>query len=324
LKRPILGALVVAVAGALGLLAVERLTPWPRALHQRYVYDGEGRKAAQDLADRLPAGITGRLDLVYDPNDPAARLDVFRPAAAVPRVTVVWIHGGGWLSGSKALIAHYARILAGKGFAVVTVDYALAPGALYPTPVRQVNAALGYLARNATQLQIEPQFVLAGDSAGAQIALQVATLIRQPAYARLMRIESALASRQLAGLLLYCGVYRIDEAQATERSAVTELWSYSGSRDFLADPAFATAWVMDRIDGDYPPAFIAVGNDDGLRAQSIALADALERSGVKVERLVFPPDHQPPVSHEFQFELERPEARLALERSAAFLAGLAR
>ena len=37
-----------------------------------------------------------------------------------------------------------------------------------------------------------------------------------------------------------------------------------------------------------PPAFISVGNGDDLRPQSIALADALEKNGVRVDRLIFP------------------------------------
>ena len=47
---------------------------------------------------------------------------------------------------------------------------------------------------------------------------------------------------------------------------------------------------MDRLNGDFPPAFVSVGNGDDLRPQSIALADALEKHGVRVDRLIFPDD----------------------------------
>ena len=93
----------------------------------------------------------------------------------------------------------------------------------------------------------------------------------------------------------------------------TEFWSYSGTHDFLTDKRFATAWVMDRLNGNLPPAFISVGSEDDLRPQSIALADTLEKNGVRVERLIFPTDTQPPLYHEYQFDLDRPEARQALE-----------
>ena len=44
-------------------------------------------------------------------------------------------HGGGWLCRQQGAVADYARILAARGFTVVAVGYALAPGAIYPTPV---------------------------------------------------------------------------------------------------------------------------------------------------------------------------------------------
>lgn len=312
------GVVIVLAAAA---VAAYQFTPWPRALHLRYEYDAASEETSRKLAALVPPGVTAILDQPYDDG---VALDVFHPPGpAQPRLTVVWIHGGGWLSGNKRLIANYARILAAKGFTVVGVDYALAPRATYPTPVRQVNAALAYLVKNAARLQVDPsRLVLAGDSAGAQIALQLATLTVQPSYAQLGGIAPALAKDQLAGLLLYCGLYRMEPKDVDNHVLATEFWSYSGSRDFLNDRSFATAWVMDRLSGDFPPAFISVGSEDDLRPQSIALADGLEKKGVRVERLIFPTGTTPPLYHEYQFDLDRPEARQALDKSVAFLKSL--
>jgi acetyl esterase/lipase len=79
---------------------------------------------------------------------------------------------------------------------------------------------------------------------------------------------------------------------------------------------------MDRLNGDFPPAFVSVGSEDGLRPQSIAFADKLEKNGVRVERLIFPSDLKPPLFHEFQFDLRRPEAQQALEKAVEFLKSL--
>jgi acetyl esterase/lipase len=322
-KHVILCGLGVVVVFAAAATAAWLLTPWPRALLLRHEFDSAGEETARKLAPLVPSDVTAILDQPYDDG---VTLDVFHPSGPPqPRLTVVWIHGGGWLAGSKAAIANYARILAAKGFTVVGVDYSLAPRATYPTPVRQVNAALGYLLKNATRLQVDPsRIVLAGDSVGAQIALQMATLTAQPSYAQLVGIEPTLKKNQLAGLLLYCGLYRMEPQDADNEVLSTEFWSYSGTKDFMTDRHFATAWVMDRLNGDLPPAFISVGNEDDLRPQSIALADALEKNGVRVERLIFPQDTQPPLYHEYQFELDRPEARQALDRSIDFLKSLSR
>jgi acetyl esterase/lipase len=318
---------LVGVAGVcvLAFVAAYVFTPWPRALHLRYGFDEDGDQTAQKLAPYVPSGITAILDQPYDSSNADVALDVYHPEGSQPRTTVVWIHGGGWLAGSKEQMGNYARILAARGFTVAVVGYSLAPGATYPTQVRQVNTALGYLVRDAGRLGVDPiRLVLAGDSAGPQIALQVATLILRPDYARTMGIQPTVTRDRLAGLLLYCGIYRMEKEDEEISVLATEYWAYSGTRNFLRDPHFATAWVMDRINGDYPPAFISVGNGDHLRPQSIALADALEKNGVRVDRLIFPEDHTPKLPHEYQFEFDRPEARQALDRSVDFLRSLQR
>lgn len=324
MKQLILWAVAVLLVLAVAAVVAYVFTPWPRALRVRMDYDGDSKVANELLAPLVPAGITAILDQPYDPANPDLRLDVFHPAdGADARTTVVWVHGGGWLSGSKSFITNYAKILAGKGFTVAVPGYSLAPGATYPTAVRQINTALGYLVKNAARLQVDPsRIVLAGDSAGPQIALQVATLTLQPSYAQLMGIQPTLTKDQLAGLLFYCGLYALDPADVTNYYFQTELWSYAGTRDVLNDKKFATAWVMDRLDGSFPPAFVSVGSEDGLRPQSIAFADKLAKAGVRVERLIFPTDHKPPLYHEFQFDLRRPESREALEKSVAFLKSL--
>jgi acetyl esterase len=319
-------SMILWVVGVLGICviafaALYVLTPWPRALHLRYGFDKDGDRTGQELARYVPPGVESILDQPYDTG---VALDVYRPQSAPqPRTTVVWVHGGGWLGGSKEQLANYARILAARGFTVAVIGYSLAPKATYPTPVRQVNTALGYLVRNASRLGVDPaRLVLAGDSAGSQIALQLATVIVQPAYARIMGIRPAIAKDQFAGMLLYCGLYRMEKRDEEISVLATEFWAYSGTRDFLHDPTFATAWVLDRVNGDYPPAFISAGNADDLRPQSIALADALEKKGVRVDRLIFPDDHTPRLEHEYQLDLAQPDAQHALDRSAAFLSSL--
>jgi acetyl esterase/lipase len=324
-KQIILWAVGLAAAASVALFLAS-FSPWPRALRVRLDYDRDSKAAAERLAPLVPPGVTAILDQPYDPGNADVGLDVFHPAdTARARTTIVWVHGGGWLSGSKDFVANYLKILASKGFTVVGIGYSLAPGATYPTPVRQVNTALGYLVSNAARLQIDPsRIVLAGDSAGPQIALQVATMILQPSYARLMDMQPTLSKDQLVGLLFFCGLYWLDPADVSNSYFRTELWSYSGTRDFLADERFATAWVMDRLDGEFPPTFVSVGSEDGLRPQSIAFADKLEKSGVRVERLIFPTDLEPPLYHEFQFDLRRPEAQQALDNAVEFLRSLGR
>ena len=318
--------LVIVPVLLLATLVAFQVSPWPSVLLIRRAFYQDAVSVSQALERHIPPALSAQLNERYDPADPDALLDVFYPSAIAdqPLPTIVWVHGGGWVSGSKDDIANYGKVLAGRGYTVVGVDYSLAPGKTFPTQIRQVNTALGYLVKNAERLRIDPsRIVLAGDSAGAHIAAVTANAIAVPSYAATLGIVPALERQQIAGLLLYCGPYTVDGINLDGpfgRFLRTVLWSFSGSKDFKTDPGFAAAWVLNHLTAEFPPTFISAGNGDPVLPQSIALADALTSRGVRVERLFFGSDYQPALPHEYQFNLDNEAGRLALERSLAFLA----
>jgi acetyl esterase len=316
---------------ALALFVIHQITPWPAALFFRVLFENGGVKMADALAKHVPAGVTMRLDERYDPSDPDALLDVFFPATIENTgkvlTTIVWIHGGGFLSGSKEQVANYAKIYAAEGYVVASVNYSLAPSAKYPKPLHQVNAALAFLQKNAARFHIDPsRIVLAGDSAGAQLAAQTANIISVPQYARSVGIAPAVARQHLIGVLLFCGIY--DAKSVTPGGGVmgeflrTVGRAYFGTEDFANDPRVAQFSVTHHITPEFPPAFISAGNADPLLPHSLALADAIEKQGGKVERLFFPPDYTPPLGHEYQFVLATDAGKLALSRALNFLRSL--
>ncbi|MFM9843728.1 MAG: alpha/beta hydrolase [Dongiaceae bacterium] len=321
-------AAVIAVL-AIAVYAAFQLSPWPSALLIRFAFDRGGEAASAALEKHVPPGIAAQFNLQYDPADSDAYLDVFYPADidGTDRAlrTIVWIHGGGWISGSKEQIANYARILAGQGFTVVGVDYSIAPGSTYPKPLRQLNAALAYLQANAMKLHIDPRrFVLAGDSAGAHIAAQMANIISVPSCAQAVGIAPSIERSKLLAVLLHCGPYKIRKGEGIKLGDFSRvlLWSYSGREDFNDDPSFATASVIDYITAEFPPVFISAGNADPLLPHSLAMSAALTGLGVRVDALFYPADYEPPLPHEYQFNLDTEAGRLALERSVGFLNGL--
>lgn len=320
-----LGAVLLSVAL---LAAAFSLSPWPGALLIRAMFDHGAAQTSARLQPHVPPGVVEHLGEVYDANSTDGLFDLFLPPATArssdPPPLVVWVHGGGGISGSRGDIANYARVLAGQGLAVATVSYTIAPEATYPTPVRQVNAALAYLSRNADQWGLDAgRFVLAGDSAGAHIAAQVGNLTVVPAYAQAMGIAPALEAGQLRALLLFCGPYVMRSSDATGLARWfmhTMLWAYSGTRRYETDPFFAaTANLIDHLTPDFPPAFVSAGNADPLLPHSKALAARLQALGTPLHTLFFPSEHQPPLPHEYPFDLDRPEGMRALSEVVAFV-----
>lgn len=312
--------------GSLALLlvsfyAVYLLSPWPTALMLRYGWDRGGVAINRALEKYVPHDVSGQLNINYDQDDPDAKFDVFYPSAVEntdkPLPTVVWVHGGSWISGSKDHIANYLKVLASRGFTVIGVDYALAPAKTYPTPVKQVNAALGFVSKHGAQLHADfRRLFLAGDSAGSQIAAQLANIISSPSYAGEVGIQPSIERFQLRGVVLHGGAYEPKLAKYRRRGV---LWAYFGTEDFMDDPRLSQFAVARHIARDFPPMFISAGNDDSLAPQSYLFADRAAEQGVTVVRLFFTPDRTPKVPHEFQFDLGSDAGRLALERSVQFL-----
>ena len=77
--------------------------------------------------------------------------------------------------------------------------------------------------------------------------------------------------------------------------------------------------ITDNVTSSFPPTLLTVGNADTLRAHSVLLAERLGAEGVDVETVFFPDDQEPPLGHEYQFDLDGGAGRLFLERLIAFL-----
>ncbi|WEK18977.1 MAG: alpha/beta hydrolase [Candidatus Pedobacter colombiensis] len=309
-----------------------KLTPWPTAMLIRYYFNKEGLKVNDALLKHVPAGVSSLLDQSYIEGDKDARLDVYCPEAIANTdqrlPVVVWVHGGGWISGSKAQVANYCKILASKGYTVVAIDYSLAPEKHYPLPLQQTNRALEYINENAGRFHVDTNhFILAGDSGGAHIAAQTANIISSAGYADLIGVKPGINRKQLTGLILYCGAYDAGQIDLNGSSGIflkTVLWSYSGEKDFVNAPLFKPASVINYITKDYPACFISVGNGDPLLSHSLALAKKLTELKVPLDSLFFKSDHKPVLPHEYQFNLDEAAGKLALDRSVKFLERVSR
>lgn len=324
--RRVLGSLAVFAVGA----AVAFVTsPWPGALVVRAVFERSARKATATLAPHAPDGVASIRDQQYRDGDDDAYLDVYFPSALAGTTdvlpTVIWTHGGAWISGHRTDHAPYFQLIADAGFTVISVDYSLGPGRRYPTAVTQLRDAHAYILANAERLHVDStRIVLAGDSAGAQLSSQLATIATSPDYARTVGIESALRPEQLRAVVLDCGIYEVTDMVGGPGiigwGTAESVWAYTGTKDIANSAAVAQMSTLRHVTDEFPPAYISGGNADGLTAkQSKALAAKLTGLGVDVTTLFYPDDHEPPLAHEYQFDLGTADGRNALDRTIDFL-----
>ena len=332
-RRFIGTVVVVAVVGFL-ITWVVTLTPWPSAMVIRAVFEKGGTDTAAEMEKYVtdaPLTETPAVPVDGDAADDAGMtFDVFSPddGGDEPLPTIVWVHGGAWIAGDSTNVDPYLRILAAEGYTTVGLNYTLGPEGTYPTAVHQLNDALATLDDRAEEFRIDPdRIVLAGDSAGAQLASQLAALTTNPDYARLMSIDPALDADQLVGVVLNCGVYDLDAmSELTGIGAwglKIALWGYTGTQDWSQKSSGTTMSTIDFVTEDFPATYISGGNGDALTwIQSLPMEARLDELGVDVTSLIWPADHEPALPHEYQFHLDYEEAQAALVETLEFLDGV--
>jgi acetyl esterase/lipase len=317
------GIVTAVVVGIAGALILYQTSVQPGAVIVASVFNGGQLVKPPTGFAEVARTVTERSVALPTPGAPTASLDIYTPdgGEATPRPVILWIHGGGFISSSSATVADYTILLAHAGYTVASLDYSLAPGAKYPAPIQQGNAALRFLRANAARFGGDPaRIVLGGDSAGAQIASELAAVQTDPALARSAGLTAAAPLGTLRGVVLFCGIYDMRTVGSTGFPALrTYLWAYTGSRDWTSYPSIDQLSTVLHVTPQYPATFISVGDADPFQSQANELASALKKNAVPLTTLFWTGtgDH---LNHEYQFNFKLPQAQTAFQRTLAFIA----
>jgi acetyl esterase len=186
---------------------------------------------------------------------------------------VVYLHGGGWVLGALDDFDHVARkLVVDSGCAVLMPDYRLAPEHPFPAGLEDAEDATRWAAAQAGGKPL----VLAGDSAGANLATVAARMLRGQvpvAFQALIYPATDTDTRRPSyaaygeGLIL------------TARDMAWFFHLYAPAA-LHADPRVAPLRAQD-LHG-LPPAFVATAEYDLLRDEGEAYAAALQAAGVTV------------------------------------------
>ena len=203
---------------------------------------------------------------------------LYRPATAGPHQVVVYFHGGGWVLGSETSDDPLCRDLCVRADAlVVSVNYRHAPEARFPAAHEDALAAVRWVGDHAEELGGRGPLVLAGWSAGGNLAASTCQRVRD---------EGGPA---IAAQLLLCPVTDsdltrssyVENADGFGLTAPVMQWFW----DLYADPADRTDVRVAPLRGDLaglPPAVVVTAQMDPLRDEGDAYAEALAAAGVAV------------------------------------------
>ena len=258
--------------------------------------------ASQELLGGEPVPVAAIDGFTIDPDarlgTPRLAVRRYQPRAGCRRA-IVWLHGGGWVTGTLDGYDAVARALAvAADSQVFMVDYRLAPEAPYPAPLADCTAAFDWIAAHAARFDLDPaRLVLGGDSAGGHLAIGV---IRWLAAGRLGRAPQAAP----AALVL---VYPVTDARMLHNSYARFANGY-----YLSAAQMAWFWQQFvpqglEVDGvavtlehpdlsplladdlhALPPTLVVTSQCDILHDEGQAFAGALRNAGVECDYLEVP------------------------------------
>lgn len=209
---------------------------------------------------------------------------IYRPGRAAPGPAILYLHGGGFTTGSIESYDCLASALAqATGACVVSVHYARLPESTPRTMIAQGHEVLEWMARMAGPLGIDPALLaVAGDSAGAFLATHLA-----------MRVRDGGGPSLVCQLLCY-GVYDLDPDRKAYASTLDPVLPKSVIEAMIAtyhqceerdgEPTLAPLGVDDL--SRLPPAVLLGAEHDPMVAEGREYATALRAAGVAVEERI--------------------------------------
>ena len=264
------------------------------------IADGTSLDIARSFQDRIGKlmHFTKRRDVVVTENTE----NVQNGALIVPRDElrggiILYLHGGGYVSGTLEYAKGCASILAAEcGMRVYAANYRLAPENPYPAALDDAVKAYQYLLDSGYQ---NDKIIIAGESAGGGLAYALCLSLRDkgiPLPAGIIAIspwcdltlsgesyntnKEADPSLTKERLILfsdcYVGAYGADETKKSFKDAREQIGDKELKKNPYVSPVFADLTGI-------PPSVIFVGGDEILLSDSLDMAAKLEEHGCHVE-----------------------------------------
>jgi acetyl esterase/lipase len=232
-------------------------------------------------------------NIVYErANGWEGKLDVYAQRGQDASPTVIFIHGGGWVQGTKEGSVLTALPYIAMGYSVVNVEYRLANVSLAPAAIEDCRCALRWVVAHAKEYNLDPaRLVVAGASAGGHLALTTGMI---PTSAGFDRTCQGPAEPHVAAIVNFFGIADVaDLLDGPNKKPFPESWPYTvqwlgnqPNRGEIAKAASPLTYVRTGV----PPTISIHGDADPLVPynHSVRLQEALQKVGVAHELITVP------------------------------------
>lgn len=223
-----------------------------------------------------------------------AKLDVYqRRGVTTPQPTLIFIHGGGWVLGTKESAVMSFLPWLEMGWNVVNVEYRLSHVALAPAAVEDCLCALKFVVAHAKDYNVDTsRIVTSGESAGGHLALTTGMIPESEGLDRECPGTNfqgrGAGLPKVAAIVNWYGIADINDMLSgpNERAYAVEWFADLPNRDELARKLSPLTYVRKGL----PPIISIQGDADPIvpYSNSTRLRDALTTAGVPNELVTIP------------------------------------
>lgn len=226
--------------------------------------------------------------------------DIYYPAqhsGALP--TILNIHGGAWIHGSKENSRCYCMYLASKGFAVVNINYTLAENNDLRTQVEDINCCMHWISRHAEKFSLDAQrLFLCGDSTGAHLALLSYLANASDTLRKIYKLEKADVTVKAFGLSSpVADLHLFTDSILPKRDLCQRLFG----TQYRNSPYFYCSSIQDvlRTSTSLPPVWMLSSQEDFLAKTSMQLDHLLTRRNAEHTLRYYPKGEFHALPHAF-------------------------
>lgn len=233
---------------------------------------------------------------------------VLSPKGGAQNATgILWVHGGGYITGMKEMV-HMSRavdLVKRFGAGVVSPGYRLAIQQPFPAAAEDCYSALVYLKDHAQELGIRrDQIMVGGESAGGGLCAAVCLMARD---------------RKSVNIAFQMPLYPMLDDRDTESSRNNHGKVWNTRKNHLAWKLYLRGTLKEQVPAyaaparaqdfaDLPPAYTFVGDGEPFYAETLQYIENLKRAGISADVDVYHTDIH-------AFDMMRPE--LEISRVAA-------
>lgn len=240
-------------------------------------------------------------DIAYSSKEKWNLLDIYLPKKRTGKVpTIINIHGGGWVYGTKETYQFFGLSLAKEGFAFVNFNYQLAPEVEFPGELDDVNRAMHWVGKHSDDYDLDLNNVfIIGDSAGGQMAVQYLTILTNDDFRQKFGYEKPNFSVRAAAI--NCGASFLNIPGTIEGAPQAYF------TDAILENKIDMLLTENYITSAMPPLFLTTANQDFIRDCTVRLDGFLRAKHIEHEFRSFgtPED---PKGHVFNYNVKDPIA----------------